>query len=115
MIGLVLGVLGIFFCIGKLLSRHSKNYYRNLFRGHLWEDYIRDNPDLVRNGRVACRCGNTSIQLRNLDRSGTDVVREHVCNQCGTRLYLSASGEELEAIVGELKKEGRRLENSSNK
>lgn len=101
LVGLVLlGLFGVLKLIGYLSTRYS----RNLLRGHLREDYVRNNPDLARKGKVACHCGNTRILLRNLHRSGDDVIREHVCDQCGARLYLSASGEYLEAIIRELRK-----------
>ncbi len=98
---IILGFIGV----GKLFSLLGKRSNRNFFRGNLREDYIRNNPDLARNGKVACHCGNTRILLRNLERNGSNVVREHVCDQCGTRLYYSASGEYYEGILRELRKE----------
>ncbi len=101
-VGLVL--LGII-AILKLASWNSRRYYRNLLQGHLREDYIRKNPELVRHGKATCYCGNTTILLRNFWRSGSDAIREHICNQCGTILYYSVNGEPFESIVRELRKE----------
>ncbi len=104
LIVLTLVCLGIY-GVRKLFSRYIKRAYRNFFRGNLREDYIRNNPSLVRNGKVACHCGNTRILLRNLEQNGSDVVREHVCDQCGARLYYSVSGAYLNGIVSELQNE----------
>ncbi len=93
-----IGILAFFGWIAKRCSR-------KLLQGNLREDYVRNNPNLLRNGKVICHCGNTRILLRNIERNGSDVIREHVCDQCGTRLYYSASGEYYADMVRELRKE----------
>lgn len=103
--GLVL--LGAFALL-RLFRWLNRRYYRNMFRGHLREDYIRNNPDITRDDHVSCACGNDKIVLRNLGPmrlEGSDVLREHVCHRCGARLFFSASGEYLEGIVRELREE----------
>ena len=104
---LALLLVGGIYSVLKLFRWLNKRYYRNMFRGHLREDYMRENPGLVRDGNFFCACGGEKVVLRNLGPirlEGSDVVREHVCHQCGKRLFFSASGSYLEGIVQELKK-----------
>lgn len=101
----VMGAFGVL----KLFRWLNRRYYRNLLRDNLREDYIRNNPNLVRGNIAVCACGNEKIALRNLGLmrlEGSDVVREHVCCRCGSRLFYSASGDYLEGIVRELRSEG---------
>lgn len=96
------------FTLLKLIRWMNRRYYRNMFRGNLREDYIKHNPECARPGTVFCSCGGEKIVLRNLGPirlEGSDVIREHVCHQCGKRLFLSASGEYLEGIIRELRDE----------
>lgn len=102
--GLIL--LGLFMLV-KLVNWAGRRGDRNLLRGHLREDYIKNNPDLVQGSRVFCRCGCKKLILRNVPptRAGADVVREHVCISCGNRLFFSVGGEYLEKIAQELRTE----------
>lgn len=98
-------VVGAGYGVLRLIRWLNKRYYHNMFRGNLRGDYVRNNPDLVRADQVVCRCGGDKIVLRNLGPirlEGADVVREHVCHRCGSRLYFSASGAYLEGIIKEL-------------
>jgi hypothetical protein len=102
------GIILALLLLLKLIQRGKSRYYRKMFRGHLREDYIKNNPDLVRNGNAICACGGEKVVLRNLGPvllGHEDVVREHVCHSCGNRLFYSASGTYFESIVRELRAE----------
>lgn len=63
----------------KRISRHQRQTYD-------W--YIKNNPDLFKNGRVTCKkCSGGIIHTRNLFKR--TFTREHFCTQCGTTLYYS--------------------------
>jgi hypothetical protein len=101
------------FSMLKLFRWLNKRYYRNMFRGHLREDYLKNNPDHVRDGNIICACGGERMVLRNLGPfrlEGSDVVREHVCYKCGNRFFFSASGSYLESIIQELRAEADYVE-----
>lgn len=107
---LILAVLVVFgaFSVLKLFLWLNRRCYRKLLRGNLREDYIRNHPDLVHENKLSCVCGNKKIVLRNLGLTrleGSDVIREHVCQACGIRLFYSTSGSYFESIVRELRKE----------
>lgn len=92
----------------RLIRVLNRRYYRNMLRGNLREDYARKHPNLAQGHKVACRCRCERISIRNLGGTrleGSDIIREHVCQNCGYRLYFSVSGSYLEGIAEELKKE----------
>lgn len=94
------------YSLHKLTKYLDKRGYQRLLRGNLREDYARNNPTHVRSGKIRCACGGKKIVLRNIGpRQVSEVVREHVCHECGARLFLSASGPYLEGIVRELRQE----------
>ena len=74
-----------------------------ILRGNLLEDYEKNHPEYIINGRPVCfKCGGRKILVHILSRAGMEVIREHSC-LCGQRLYLSASGESLEKTIKKIK------------
>jgi len=58
--------------------------------GRSFDDYKRLHGNHVKNGKVSCHsCGSSSIYLRKVGNSLTNILNSHVCRQCGTELYRS--------------------------
>lgn len=83
------GIAGIFAGLGALSLRRL----RRLLRGNLYEDYVREHEDICPQGRVACwKCQGTVVWVHILQREGEDVLSEHLCKNCGERLFYSVNG-----------------------
>lgn len=106
---LVAIIIAIVIFAFRFVSFLGRRACRNMLRGNLREDYIRNYPDSVERQQAFCRkCGCRRIFVKDIGDTrniGPDKVREHVCSQCGLRLYYSVSGSSMEKIVEELKQE----------
>ncbi len=103
--GLAIGsCVFVFKFFGFMRRKHAGDY----LRGRLREDYLRNHPECLSNGRaVCCHDGCQSIFLW-VDRSWgppPNAVNEHKCTQCGRVLYYSVNGSYLEKIVKQLEME----------
>ena len=84
-----MGVAGLF----AGLSALSRRRIRNLLRGTLYEDYIREHEAICPQGKVVCwKCQSTVVWVHIIQREGEDILNEHICKNCGERLFFSANG-----------------------
>ena len=64
-------------------------YRRQYFRLPTFDDYKKEHPNSVSNGKIKCHsCGGTHIQFKGLAHA-TDRRKTHLCVTCGLPLYRS--------------------------
>lgn len=77
------GIGAVFVGSFVLAWRSYKRMYLDL---PTFDEYGRQHPDLVQEGRCQCsRCGGHRIFVHNLDPDR----RRHICSTCGSVLYRS--------------------------
>lgn len=87
---LPIAVGGIFIFSGMSIMRNKLRQLR-LFETKTYSEYIKLNPQQIRNGRVACnRCQSSDVRTKAL--MNKTYHREHYCGLCGATLYYSPEG-----------------------
>ena len=104
-LGVVFLLLGGIYALYQLFDYMGRRSFGKMLKGKLKEDYERKHSDLCKGSYTICfKCSSGRVVVRTLYKSMDEIVREHVCSNCGEQLFLSASGPVMENVLKKIRK-----------